>query len=483
MLLFCFTSTSIADITSYFNQIKHNPKALHAFFNTMPKGGELHYHLSGGASTETLIHLAAAGSYCVDESLTLIPKAQACPGIASPKLLEPSWYGKTLRAWSLKDFLPLQESASDHFFKSFAKFKWVALDHSPNLLAEVMQHAANQHELYLEILLQPDQAKSIQFADLIHNQRTLEEKYTALVADKRFLHNVQYTVQETHRIYHKARALVGCDIAPQKPACTLKVTFQYYAQREKPVDQVFTQALTGFLAASRSNLLVGVNIVQAEHGRLALQDYHQHMQLFQFLHHNFPKVHISLHAGELTPDIAPPKDLRLHIHEALLQGNAERIGHGIAIQYEDQKAATVAFMATHRIPVETCLTSNQTLFHVSGSNHPLNFYLQHGVPIVLSTDDEGILRTDLSQQFFEAVVQHHLDYPTLKTINRNTLTYSFLPGKSLWQNPQAGIPVPACQKLTWASCLKFIQGNDKGKLQWELEQQLYAFEKKYAHSV
>src|ERR1700681_318582 len=43
-----------------------NPLDLHAFLARMPKGADLHYHLSGGIYAESFIRAAAEESLCVD---------------------------------------------------------------------------------------------------------------------------------------------------------------------------------------------------------------------------------------------------------------------------------------------------------------------------------------------------------------------------------------------------------------------------------
>ena len=134
-------------------------------------------------------------------------------------------------------------------------------------------------------------------------------------------------------------------------------------------------------------------------------------------------------------------------------------------------------MANTPIPVEINLTSNKSILNIFGKNHPINFYLNNNVPIVLSTDDEGILRTDLTTQYVNAVIEHHLNYSTIKMINRNALTYSFLPGKSLWANPLTQDVIPECKDLDSMGCHKFIDGSEKAKIQWDLEKKLLTFEK------
>ena len=55
-------------------------------------------------------------------------------------------------------------------------------------------------------------------------------------------------------------------------------------------------------------------------------------------------------------------------------------------------------------------------------------YHKHKVPMVLSTDDAGILRTNLSQQFVMAALRYpELQYEDFKTFAFNSIKYSFLP--------------------------------------------------------
>ena len=71
----------MADINSHFAAIKSDPNALYAFFKSMPKGGELHYHLAGGAYPETMLALASQGSYCINPGTkTITETTTQCDG-------------------------------------------------------------------------------------------------------------------------------------------------------------------------------------------------------------------------------------------------------------------------------------------------------------------------------------------------------------------------------------------------------------------
>jgi len=76
--------------------------------------------------------------------------------------------------------------------------------------------------------------------------------------------------------------------------------------------------------------------------------------------------------------------------------------------------------------VEINLTSNDLILGVRGKDHPFPVYLTAGVPVVLSTDDAGVSRIDLTNEYFRAARDYGLGYAQLKAIARNSLSYSFL---------------------------------------------------------
>lgn len=471
-----------ADVTTHFNQIKNDPNALYAFFKEMPKGGELHYHLAGGPYPETMLALAADGDYCLDtKSLTIAKSGSDCSGVKSKEISnQPGLYSDIIKDWSMKDFIPGKESGHDHFFSGFTKYMPIVFDYRPELLVNVIQRAANQNEHYLEVMVIPDNANSTSFGSLLNDTMSFDQKRNLLLSNKDFQANVNKTLNEGDRIIQKTQDLMECKKHPESKECTVNTKLLYYILREQPIHNVFAQALNAFEVVSRSKgTYVGVNLVQPEDGFIAQRDYSKQMKIMEYLHQKYPHVAITLHAGELDPQAVEPQSLRHHIHDAIFTGHAQRIGHGVSIGFEDQAETTLKYMAKQQIPVEINLISNEQILNVSGAKHPLNYYLAHKVPIVLSTDDEGVLRTDLTRQYVEAVLGHGLDYPTLKQINRNALTYSFMPGKSLWANPLTSKPISECADINSSSCLNFIKNNEKARIQWTLEKELLNFESQF----
>ena len=199
------------------------------------------------------------------------------------------------------------------------------------------------------------------------------------------------------------------------------------------------------------------------------------MRMIAFLKAKYPSAKVSLHAGELTLGLAPSTALRSHIRDAILIAGSSRIGHGIDIAWEHDSRDTLALMAAEKIAVEINLVSNQVILGVSGDEHPLNLYRKSGVPFVLSTDDQGVLRTDMTEQYVRAALEQGLGYLDLKEAARNSLEYAFLPGASIW-NGTIGQLDEACASLTSASCQELTETSPKAKLQIQLEADFDAFE-------
>jgi len=149
------------------------------------------------------------------------------------------------------------------------------------------------------------------------------------------------------------------------------------------------------------------------------------MRIFDYLHKLYPKVHITLHAGELSPGLVPPDGLNFHIRQAVEVGHAERIGHGADVMHEDRPFDVLKEMASKKVAVEICLTSNDLILGLRGREHPLPQYLKAGVPVAIATDDEGVSRSDITREYQRAIADYSLNYAQVKQIVRNSIRYSF----------------------------------------------------------
>ncbi len=228
-----------------------------------------------------------------------------------------------------------------------------------------------------------------------------------------------------------------CGTPDAAPACKVETRYIYQVFRNTPKELVFAQTLFGFELASADPRIVAINFVGAEDNYIAMDDYEAQMRMVGFLRKLYPKVHVSLHAGELAPGLVPPEGLCCHIRLAVDEANAERIGHGVDVIYEDRPDELLKDMAAKGVLVEINLTSNADILGISGKDHPFPTYRKAGVPVALSTDDEGVSRIDLTHEYQRAVEAYDLTYADLKGMVRNSLEYSFLPGASLWEEKGA----------------------------------------------
>ena len=53
-------------------------------------------------------------------------------------------------------------------------------------------------------------------------------------------------------------------------------------------------------------------------------------------------------------------------------------------------------------------------------------YKNAGVPVIISTDDPGVLRTSLTEQYTLAVLRYGFSYEEIKSFVQNSITYAFL---------------------------------------------------------
>jgi adenosine deaminase len=174
--------------------------------------------------------------------------------------------------------------------------------------------------------------------------------------------------------------------------------------------------------------------------------------------------------------LVPPADLQFHIREAIEVAKAKRIGHGVAIAYEQDALDLLRTMRQRGVLVEICLTSNDVILGVKGPSHPFPSYLKAGVPVTLATDDEGVSRIDLTNEYVRATETYRLGYRDLKQLARNSLTYSFLAGESLWSRRARLEDCASFARQPSTTCQAFLDANEKARMQWALERAFDAFE-------
>jgi adenosine deaminase len=189
---------------------------------------------------------------------------------------------------------------------------------------------------------------------------------------------------------------------------------------------VFAQMLAWFELVAMEPRVVSLNLVQPEDDPTAIRDFALHMTMLDFFHRQYPRVPITLHAGELAEGLVPPEAIRFHVTQSVALGHASRIGHGTSIMSEDDPLRLLRQLAAKNVLVEVALSSNEQILGERGKQHPLPLLLRHRVPVAIVTDDSGVSRSTHTNEFAKAVEEHGLDYPTIKRMVRNSLEYAFV---------------------------------------------------------
>lgn len=490
-------------VRDHMESLRSDPAALKAFLQGLPKGGDLHNHTSGAITTEKLIQWGAEDGACVNTSTYVASNPCAANTVPlSNTNTDRALYDAVMGAWSMEGFSGPLLDAHQHFFDAFGKYGAVQLDsRSDDSYADILSKAGHNKQIYVELMQGFGAGAGGGIAAGLFGPTDAWDKETLLARRQQIIDTPSFktainaSAASIAATLSGARQLLGCDTASPDPGCDVEVRLIDSANRTGTRANVFGQWVYAYELAQVVPEMVGTNLVSPEENSNSLQFYNDEMFALGTLNDfnnsqtGRKKVHVSLHAGELIPAVLATTDqdhMTFHIRNAVASAHAERIGHGVDVLGEtvgDGAEDLLNDMHEAGVTVEICLTSNRVLLGAAGSAHPLSKYMEHGVPVTLATDDQGILRGDISDEYFAAATDQGLDYRQLKYMARVSMEHAFVEGASLWATPEGyGKAVSACAKdelgatPASAACEQFLSANKRAALQWKLESQLAAFE-------
>ncbi len=424
-----------------------NLAGLTLMMTMMPKGGDLHHHYSGSIYAETFLDWVKERKACVwqadnparekafkftiwsePDKLTPEERADCLDADVILSADNNGFYRELLSIWSDKDFYNhshQQTPPDQHFFDTFFYIGGISSAHPDVGLRQLKARAIAENVQYIETMLgQPPRGQNEALAGPIEAlapnasdadiQAALTPFYDFLAADEGTAKAVKDYVAALDRMSE------GLDDGD------FKVRFQTFVVRNDPRARVFSGLYSSFVAASAGGKVVGVNIVGPENRPVSMRDYSLHMRMFAFLKQKFPAVKLSLHAGELALGMVPPEGLQNHIREAVEIAGAQRIGHGVDVAHERDATSLLRLMREKKVAVEINLTSNEFILGVKGEAHPILLYRHAGVPFVISTDDSGVSRNNLSAEYVLFASRYRPTYDMLKETAFNGIRLSFL---------------------------------------------------------
>ncbi|MCR4030056.1 MULTISPECIES: adenosine deaminase [Flavobacterium] len=443
--LFCIFIAQIGfsqSAESYLEKIRNNEALLTAFFQQMPKGGDLHHHFSGSVYAEPLLERAIAEDFYLNTETMAVSKTKPANGnwqtfssIKHEGKLD-YYQQQVMQTWSIKDYNGSAPS-DDQFFDSFMKFEPTIKGHFAEGMLELKKRAIAENVLYIETQLSTipcdmnvsdltDFNSKLRQASVQKDEKAvlklLDELYKSLQQKDAKKYALDFNTNFIAKL-HK-------DLKMDDDKFTMR--YQNFVLRfMDPVD-LFKNLTIAFISANDSKLVAGVNIVSPEHGENSMKDYWLHMVMFKYCHSKFPEVKYTLHAGELTLGLVQPEELTWHINDAIYVAGANRIGHGVDIAYEANSYDLLKYMSKNNIPIEINLASNEFILKVKENRHPFTLYKEFNVPIVISTDDAGILRSSMTEQYVLLAKRYpDVNYETIKKYVYNSINYSFIQDASV----------------------------------------------------
>lgn len=403
---------------------------LRDFLRKLPKI-DLHEHLTGSIYSETFLKFAMKKGLYFD--------VRACTFHAemAPHRIK----AKDLELEENKNFLEIYKKAMsmdgckgpteghDRFFKMWETIE--SLSHYMTLfdkLVPVLEHDLKENIIYKESMVEllPDEPLPPGYKELFDQNKFKES--LELLKSKKWLSN--YVQTQTTKLTSACEAVAKeldlgiSTITDLKSPIVVK--FMIEVLRNLP-DHIFFAHIAAAMALINANPdVIAVNIDGPEDGLFAITHFDVQMKMLGFLWEQFNKPNISLHAGEVNSNLSARGDIRHHIRDSILIGKARRIGHGASIKYEENMFDTMRLMKQLDVPVEVCLTSNAQILGVDHKDHPFNLYKKSGIPVIVCSDDKGISRSDLTNEYDLAVNAFDLSYDDLRSIVLNGAKYSFI---------------------------------------------------------
>ena len=388
-----------------------SPEDLYRLLYNMPKGGDLHNHLSGSGLSEWWHELATAEKNHGYRYYTRVRINNCRPYggdefgrdpylLMFRNIMESTWQrldaceqgehrrldaldGPEKSAWLNSLRLDKDHEGRMEFFEKHWQ-RLNELHRNPHLGAELLARNvlafADEGLLYLEIM-----------ADAHGQLKPNGERYPP---------------DEVVAIYKKR--LAQNDVRDTGVVVRLQESVLRFA----PDAEEQLKRLYLFVARNR-DLYVGLNMVGREdndkgHPRRFLGTLRELRRRHD--------VRLAIHGGEVDE----PND---HVRDTLLLG-AERIGHGLNLVTDDD---TMRLMRHGPYLVEINLISNLLLEYISDySQHPFPEYLRTGIPVALSTDDRGMWDSNMTDEFFVAVTEYNLGWEEIVGLSRNSLRYAFV---------------------------------------------------------
>jgi len=399
---------------AWFEDIKKNatPEQLYTFLYALPKGADLHNHLTGAARSEWMWDAALEQEKRGYTYYTKVAIRNCVP------------YGSN--EFGRAPYLLL--------FRNLSEVNWRKLDECQRSEYKRLQDLdAREKEGWLNSLRldQPHEGRNEFFGAHWQRMNDLQENpYWTIRILQRNMEEFGKEGLAYLEVENGINGYVkpdGTEFSLEEAATLFREFLASLPARETGVEVRFYNSILRFAPDAEDtlrffysvndayrDLFVGINMVGRE------DDDKGHplrfLSTLRELRRKYPDINLSIHAGEVD-------EPNFHVRDTLLLG-AKRIGHGVNLITDPD---TLRLMRHGPYLVEINLISNLLLEYVKDySQHPFGEYLRLGIPVALSTDDRGMWDSNLTDEYFVAVREFNLSWSELTQLGRNSLKFSFV---------------------------------------------------------
>jgi adenosine deaminase CECR1 len=404
---------AVAD-NRWFEEVKKTatPGQLYTFLYAMPKGGDLHNHLSGAARSEWMWDAALAQEKHGYIYYTKVTIRNCVPYGSNEYGSDP--YFMLFRNLTAANYAKLDECQRAEFKRLQdldvrEKQGWLdslRLDKSYEGRNEFFSaHWQRMNDLF---------TNPYWTAEILYKNMEAFGKEGLRYLETESSINGMLRPDGTAFSLDEAADIVRARLAASDAKATgVEVRFQNSVLRFAPNAEEQTRMYYAINDAYR-DLYVGINFVGREDDDKGYPL--RFLKTLRELRHKYPDINLSIHAGEVD-------EPNQHVRDTLLLG-AKRIGHGVNLITDPD---TMLRMQRGPYLIEINLISNLLLEYVKDySEHPFPEYLRTGIPVALSTDDRGMWDSNMTDEFFVAVREFNLSWTEIVQMGRDSLSHSFV---------------------------------------------------------
>jgi len=250
-----------------FDSMRDDHTALRNFLRRMPKGADLHVHLSGAVFAEHAIEWAILDGYCVRTAdLTIVPPPCTEGTVAaSDAQKDQAFFDRLVNALSMRNFLPTNATPSGHdqFFAAFGRLNIAPHRTFELIMDQLVQRQADGVQ-YVELMLTLMPARDRQtLAKAIEGETDL-----ATMLDTLKRNGLDRAVEEARRrvvdLIERVNAALDCGSERVKAGCGVSYRFIAQVSRNNPIEEVFVQTAAAAALIRAEPRVVALNFVGPE---------------------------------------------------------------------------------------------------------------------------------------------------------------------------------------------------------------------------